>query len=100
MRIFKNVLKVILGLYVMLISAFLIQRGYLGLIGNPENEAVFQFFSSSYVLLRSILLMGTGILGVLYVLITTGKPNSIKTLKREIKALKREHQLKSLRRQL
>ncbi len=100
MRVLKNVLKIILGLYVLIISAFLIHRGYLGLIGNPENEAVFQFFSNSYVLIRSILLMATGILGALYVLITTGKPNSIKTLRREIRALQREHQLKSLRKQL
>lgn len=100
MRVFKNIIKVLMGLYLILISAFLIQRGYIGLIGNPENEAIFNFFSSSYVMVRNILLMATGVFGILYALITLGKPNSIKTLKREIKALQREHQLKSLRRQL
>lgn len=100
MRIFKNVVKVLLGLYLILISAFLIQRGYIGFIGNPENEDIFNFFSPSYVMIRNILLILTGIFGILYALITLGKPNSIKTLKREVKALQREHQLKSLRRQL
>jgi len=96
MRIVKNIIKILLGLYVIVISAILIQRGYLGLIGNPENKEIFEFFSGSYVMIRSILLLATGIFGVLYVLITTGKPNSIKTLKREVKALQREHQSKSL----
>lgn len=100
MRIFKNILKVLMGLYLILISAFLIQRGYTGFIGNPENEAIFNFFSSSYLKVRNVLLMATGGLGILYALITLGKPNSIKTLRREIKALQREHQLKSLRQQL
>lgn len=100
MRVFKNVLKVLMGLYLILISAFLIQRGYTGLIGNPENEAIFNFFSSSYVLIRNILFIATGAFGILYALITLGKPNSIRTLKREVRALQREHQLKSLRKQL
>ena len=100
MRVLKNVVKVCMGLYIILISVFLIQRGYTGFIGNPENLEIFNFFSSSYVMIRNILLIATGIFGILYALITLGKPNSIKTLKREIKKLQREHQLKSLRQQL
>ncbi len=100
MRVLKNIIKIALGIYLLLISAFLIQRGYTGLMGDPNNEEIFDFFSNSYVTIRSILVLTTGVFGVLYSLITMGKPNSIKTLRREIKKLQREHQLKTMRKQL